>query len=105
VQSVVLSEAETPVTNVNSEVLPGLKKFITDVLAGLKNFITDVLPVPKTVRDAVLEANTADAVASGTSIRYHAVPSLAIAQSRVLAAEFVIGKNRFTTEAVFGVVV
>jgi hypothetical protein len=83
VQSVVFSEAETPVTNV----------------------ICDVLSVPKNVAVAVLVMNTAVAVASGTSIKNHAVPSLAIAQSRVAVAVFVIGKNRFIAETVFGGVV
>lgn len=94
VQSVVLSEAETPVTKVSCA-----------VFAGLKNVSVDVLAVPKTVAVAVPVTNTAVAVAIGTSIRYHAVPSLAIAQSRVAVAVFVIGKNRFVANAVFGVAV
>ena len=95
VQSVVLSEAETPVTKVSCEVFAGLKKVSVDVLA-----------VPKKVAVAVLVMNTAVAVAIGTSIKNHAVPSLAIAQSRALAvAVFVIGKKRFVADTVFGVVV
>lgn len=54
----------------------------------------------------VAPTNTAVAVRSGTSIKNHAVPSLAIAQSRTLVvAVLVIGKNRFVAEAVFGVAV
>lgn len=53
----------------------------------------------------MLVTNTAVAVRSGTSIKYHAVPSLAIAQSRGLDGARVIGKNRLTTDAVFGVAV
>jgi hypothetical protein len=54
---------------------------------------------------AVEPIKTAVAVSNGTSIRYHAVPSLAMAQSVLPAAVDVTGKNRFVTLAVFGVVV
>ena len=54
---------------------------------------------------AVEPMNTAVAVSNGTSIRYHDVPSLAMAQSVLPAAVDVTGKNRFVTLAVFGVVV
>jgi hypothetical protein len=52
----------------------------------------------------VADANTAVAVSNGTSTKNHAVPSLAIEQSRadVGAGN---GKNRFVATTVFGVVV
>jgi hypothetical protein len=46
-----------------------------------------------------------DADSKGTSIRNHAVPSFAIAQSVLPVAVDVTGKNRFTAATVFGVVV
>ena len=46
-----------------------------------------------------------DAVSKGTSIKNHAVPSFAIAQSVLPVAVDVTGKNRFTAATVFGVVV
>ena len=92
-QLAVLSEAETPVTYVVVWVDP-----------VPMNRITDVLPVPNTVTDTVLDANTAVVSSTGTSTKNHAVPSLAIAQSPA-AAVFVIGKNRFIVDAVFGVAV
>jgi len=55
--------------------------------------------------DVVLRAKTAVAVANGTSIKYQAVPSFAIAQFVLLAAVDVIGKNKFVTDTVLGVVV
>jgi hypothetical protein len=90
-QLAVLSEAETPVTYVVVWVAPVPMKRITDVL-----------PVPNTVIETVLDAKTAVASSTGTSTKNHAVPSLAIAQSPA-AAVFVIGKNKFITDAVFGV--
>jgi hypothetical protein len=57
-----------------------------------------------TVCADVADTNTAVAVANGTSIRCHAVPSFAIAQSVALVTAG-YGKNRFTTLAVFGVAV
>ena len=48
-------------------------------------------------------AKTAVAVSNGTSIRYHAVPSLAMAQSELAVP--VIGKKRLVADAVFGVCV
>lgn len=62
--------------------------------------------VDETTMPVVVEpTKTAVAVSKGTSIKNHAVPSLAIAQSVValLAAEN--GKNRFTAATVFGVAV
>ena len=52
----------------------------------------------------VAPAKTAVAASKGTSIRYHAVPSLAMAQS-VADAGAGNGKNRFTADTVFGVAV
>jgi hypothetical protein len=49
--------------------------------------------------------NTAVDVESGTAIRYHAVPSLAMAQSLVVVAVDVTGKNKLETLTVFGVAV
>jgi len=51
------------------------------------------------------ETYDAVAVCSGTSIRYHAVPSFAIAQFVADAAVEVIGKNRLTALTVLGVLV
>ena len=90
----VLSEAETPVTYVVVWVAPVPMKRITDVL-----------PVPNTVCETVLDAKTAVADSKGTSIRYHAAPSLAIAQSVVALVAAENGKNRFTAATVFGVAV
>jgi hypothetical protein len=62
--------------------------------------------VDETTMPVVVEpTKTAVAVSNGTSIRNHAVPSLAIAQSVLPAAVDVTGKNRFVTLAVFGVAV
>lgn len=52
----------------------------------------------------VAETNTAVAVSKGTSMRNHAVPSLAIAQSVVVVGAD-SGKNRLVAETVFGVAV
>jgi len=71
-----------------------------DVLSeadSVTSCITDV--------EAVAPAKIAVAVSKGTSIRYQAVPSLAIAQSVFPAAVDVTGKNRFTAATVFGVAV
>jgi hypothetical protein len=70
----------------------------------------DVMIVPVAVLDTLIPAavapmNTAVAVEYGTLIRNHAVPSLAIAQSRVAVAVEVTGKNRLETLTVFGVAV
>ena len=92
-QLAVSSEAETPVMYVVDWVDP--------VPA---NRITDVLPVPNTVCETVLDTKTAVAVSNGTSIKNHAVPSFAIAQSPDVAV-FETGKNRFIADAVFGVAV
>jgi len=54
---------------------------------------------------AVVPMNTAVAVCSGTSIKYHAVPSFAIAQLVADVAVEVIGKNRLTALTVLGVLV
>lgn len=54
---------------------------------------------------AVLVTKTAVRSASRTSTKNHAVPSFAMAQSRLFVAVLVIGKNRLTAEAVFGVAV
>lgn len=68
--------------------------------------ITVAVAVPLAkVRVCVPVTNTAVAVASGTSIKYHAVPSFAMAQSLVAVAVLVTGKNRFVALTVFGVVV
>jgi hypothetical protein len=55
--------------------------------------------------DVVLPTKTAVAVANGTSIKYQAVPSFAIAQFVLMVAVDVIGKNKFVTDTVLGVVV
>ena len=55
--------------------------------------------------DVVLPTKTAVAVANGTSIKYQAVPSFAIAQFVLMVAVDVIGKKRFVTDTVLGVVV
>jgi len=69
---------------------------VLSVADSVTSVITDV--------DVVAPTKTAVAVSSGTSIRYHAVPSLAIPQ---LVDPDGVGKekNRFTATAVFGVVV
>lgn len=63
------------------------------------NLMIDVLPVPKTVTRVVVLANTADAVAMRTSIRYQSLPSLAIAHGCSVAG-LVTGKNRFIATTV-----
>jgi hypothetical protein len=104
-QLAVLSDAETPVINVIDDVAAVPENVIVEVLPVPINRITDVLPVPNTVTDTVLDAKTAVASSTGTSIRNHAVPSLAMAQSVLLVAVDVTGKNRFTAATVFGVAV
>lgn len=63
---------------------------------SVTSVITDV--------DDVAPTKTAVAVSNGTSIKNHAVPSLAIAQS-VADAGAGNGKKRFTAATVLGVVV
>lgn len=90
---------DTIVTEVVTSVFPMLI-VQADVLSEADS-VTSVI----TEVDDVAPAKTAVAVSKGTSIKNHAVPSLAIAQSVValLAAEN--GKNRFTADTVFGVAV
>jgi hypothetical protein len=102
VQFAVFRDAETPVINVIDDVAAVPENVMVEVLPVPINRITDVLPVPNTVTDTVLDANTAVASSIGTSTKNHALPSLAIAQSPD-APVFVIGKNKFMTDAVFGV--
>lgn len=91
VQFEVLSDADS-VTSVSTELL------VTPDRTVAVEVETTRTPV------AVVDANTAVAVSNGTSIKNHAVPSLAIAQSPDEAV-LVIGKNRFNADAVFGVCV
>ncbi len=59
----------------------------------------DEIAIPR----LVLPTKTAVAVRNGTSIKNHAVPSFAIAQSELAVP--VIGKNRLVATAVLGVLV
>ena len=57
------------------------------------------------IPEEVLPTKTAVDVKNGTSIKNHAVPSFAMAQSVLLVAVDVIGKKRFVADTVFGVLV
>ena len=97
-RNVEVNVEETIVTELVTSVFPMLI-VQADVLSeadSVTSVITDV--------DDVALTKTAVAVSNGTSIRYHAVPSLAIAQS-VAALGAGTGRNRFTAATVFGVLV
>lgn len=91
--------ADTIVTELVTSVFPMLI-VQADVLSeadSVTSVITDV--------DDVALTKTAVAVSNGTSIKNHAVPSLAMAQSVLLVAVEATGKNRLTAATVFGVAV
>jgi NAD/NADP transhydrogenase alpha subunit len=69
---------------------------------------TSAVAVDETLMPAAVEPmKTAVAVSNGTSIRYHAVPSLAMAQvlDVLVAVTPAIAANRFVALTVFGVLV
>ena len=88
---------DTIVTEVVTSVFPMLI-VQADVLSEADN-VTSVI----TEVDDVAPTKTAVAVSNGTSIKNHAVPSLAIAQSELAVP--VIGKKRLVAIAVLGVLV
>ena len=85
------NEAETP-----ERIVVLLVEFVP------RKRIIDVLPVPNTVARVVVPANTADAVAIRTSIKYQSGPSFAIAHG-CKGFGRVIGKNKFSATTVCGV--
>ena len=90
--------ADTIVTEAVTSVLPMLivQADVFSEADSVTSVITEV--------DDVAPTKTAVAVSNGTSIKYHAAPSLAIAQS-VAELGAGSGKNRFTADTVFGVAV
>jgi hypothetical protein len=78
---------------------------VTRLADAIDEIIVPVAVLDTLIPVAVAPTNTAVAVEYGTLIRNHAVPSLAMAQSRVAVAVEVTGKNRLETLTVFGVAV
>ena len=98
-----------PVTNTLVAVVSVLPMEMVqfDVLSDADNEMSvthaDVAVDCTEMPEKVLPTKTAVDVNIGTSIKYQAVPSFAMAQSVLLVAVDVIGKKRFVADTVFGV--